>query len=53
MNDSFLQSLATQTEDLRGQGLFKQEIRLDEPAGVYFLEVETNQGSVVEKLLLM
>lgn len=25
MNDTFLQSLATQTEDLRSQGLFKQE----------------------------
>jgi glycine C-acetyltransferase len=31
VNDSFLQSLATQTEELRGQGLFKQERLISGP----------------------
>lgn len=31
MNERFLQSLATQTEDLRGQGLFKQERLISGP----------------------
>ena len=31
MNDSFLQSLATKTDDLRGQGLFKQERLISGP----------------------
>ena len=34
------------------EGRFEASVQLNEPGGVYFLEIETKNGSVMEKLLL-